>query len=88
VDTACWGDPALDLGNLRAHARWRELQGLWSAAHAEELRDQIDRTAHLAGISRAAVTTYERSTLARLTCVYALRPRWRTHARTLAAEVG
>lgn len=87
VDTACWGDPALDLGNLRAHARWRELQGLWSAAHAEELRDLIDRTAHLAGIARAAVTTYERSALARLTCVYALRPRWRTHALTLAAEV-
>ena len=87
VDTACWGDPALDLGNLRAHALWRELQGLWSLEHADELRALIDRAAHLAGISRAAVTTYERSTLARLTCVYAHRPRWRTHARTLAAEV-
>ena len=87
VDTACWGDPALDLGNLRAHARWRELQGLWSLEHADELRALIDRAAHRAGIEGAALVAYERSTLARLTCVYALRSRWRDLARVLAAEV-
>jgi aminoglycoside phosphotransferase (APT) family kinase protein len=86
VDTACWGDPALDLGNLRAHARWRELQGLWSAGHAAELRALIDETARSSGISPEALAAYECSTLARLTCVYALRPRWRAHARTLSAE--
>ena len=86
VDTACWGDAALDLGNLRAHARWRELQKLWSADHAAELRALIDETARSSSISPDALAAYESSTLARLTCVYALRPRWRASARALTVE--
>ena len=87
VDTAAWGDPGLDLGNLRAHARWRELQGRWSAGHADALRALIDAAAESARIPQARLAAYESSASARLTCVYAFRPRWRGAVRTLLAEL-
>lgn len=88
VDTATLGDPALDLANLRAHATWRELQGLWSAELSAVVREEIDRTALRLGIPPDALAAYESGTTARLACVYAFRPRWRTAARTLAATLG
>ncbi|ONN63596.1 hypothetical protein BTM36_26640, partial [Herbaspirillum sp. VT-16-41] len=36
------------------------------------------------GIDPAALAAYETATLARLTCLYALRPRWRAAATDLA----
>lgn len=96
VDTACLGDPALDAGNLRAHATWRELQGQWTPEQAAQVRAEIDRVclgegiddagddqAGL-GVDPAALAAYETATLARLTCLYALRPRWRAAATDLA----
>ncbi|MCU4296159.1 hypothetical protein D3I60_03510 [Brevibacterium permense] len=76
VDTACRGERALDLGNLRAHARWRTEQGLWTAAEAAVVIDEIARVASAAGIGPARVSVYERATLIRLACVYAFRPAW------------
>lgn len=87
VDTATLGDPALDIANLRAHATWRELQGLWSAEQAAVVREEIDRTALRLDILPDALAAYESGTTARLACVYAFRPRWRTAARTLAATL-
>jgi hypothetical protein len=87
VDTATWGDPALDLANLRAHTRWRELQGRWSPAHAAEVRALLDAAARAADIPPATLTAYETATLARLTCVYAFRPEWCRLARTLATTL-
>ncbi|WP_434176518.1 phosphotransferase [Brachybacterium conglomeratum] len=87
VDTATWGDPALDLANLRAHTRWRELQGRWSPAHAAEVRALIDDAARIADIPPATLAAYEAGTLARLTCVYAFRPEWCRLARTLATTL-
>lgn len=86
VDTATWGDPALDLGNLRAHTRWRELQEIWSADHAREVQGEIDGAADREGIDPDTLAAYEAATLARLTCVYAFRPRWQENVRRLAAE--
>ena len=77
VDTACRGERALDLGNLRAHARWRTEQGLWAPAEAAMVIDEIARVASAAGIDPARVSVYERATLIRLACVYAFRPAWR-----------
>ena len=76
VDTACRGERALDLGNLRAHARWRTEQGLWTLAEAAVVIDEIARVASAAGIDPARVSVYEKATLIRLACVYAFRPAW------------
>lgn len=87
VDTATVGDPALDAGNLRAHATWRERQGVWTPEQAAVVREQIDRAAAAVGIDQQRLDAYERATLARLTCVYALRPAWRALAMDVAAEL-
>ncbi|WP_258233940.1 phosphotransferase [Brevibacterium oceani] len=77
VDTACRGERALDLGNLRAHARWRTEQNLWTPAQAAVVIDEIAHTASAVGIGPDRVSVYERATLIRLACVYAFRPAWR-----------
>lgn len=88
VDTAAIGDPALDLANLRAHATWRQRQGLWSPEHTRIVRKRIDVAATAAGLDPAALLAYELGSLARLTCVYAYRPQWRDIAHRLAVELG
>ncbi|WP_169253293.1 phosphotransferase [Brevibacterium sp. 'Marine'] len=76
VDTASRGERALDLGNLRAHARWRTEQGLWTPAEAAVVIDEIALVVPASGIDPARVSVYERATLIRLACVYAFRPAW------------
>ncbi len=87
VDTATLGDPALDLGNLRAHARWRELQRVWSPSRARVVREEIDRCARRADLPTRHLAAYETGTLTRLTCVYAERGRWREEARELTRQL-
>lgn len=87
VDTACRADPGLDLGNLRAHALWRERQGVWDRAGAGAVLTAIDAVpADL--VDPVAVRVYERATLVRLVCVYAFRPRYRTQAMGLLGNLG
>ncbi|MCF2571738.1 phosphotransferase [Brevibacterium sp. UCMA 11754] len=76
VDTACLGERELDLGNLRAHARWRTQQGIWTPDYAEVVIREISRVTSASGLDPRRVRTYERSALVRLACVYAFRPRW------------
>lgn len=76
VDTACLGERELDLGNLRAHAKWRAHQGIWTEADAEVVIGEISRATSASGLDPRRVRTYERSALVRLVCVYAFRPRW------------
>lgn len=87
VDTACLGDPALDLGNLRAHALWRERQGVWSASRADVVRRTVDELSLAEGLPAPRVGAYEYATLLRLRCVYALRPRYARAAAELEAEL-
>lgn len=87
VDTACLGERALDLGNLRAHARWRTEQGLWTPAEAAVVIDEIARVASAIGIDPGRVSVYERATLIRLACVYAFRPRWSDRTAALLDAV-
>ena len=87
VDTACLGERALDLGNLRAHARWRTMQGLWTPDEAAVVIDEIARAASAAEIDPARVSVYERATLIRLACVYAFRPVWRDRTGALLDAV-
>lgn len=76
VDTACLADPALDLGNLRAHALLRQLQGVWSAGHSETVRFCVDDTAESASVPRHALALYEQAAQLRLGLVYAVRPQY------------
>ena len=87
VDTATLGDPALDAANLRAHATWRELQGIWTEEQAAVVREEVDRVAALGGIRPETLAAYESGTIARLACVYAFRPRWRGAAHAFAATL-
>lgn len=76
VDTACLADPALDLGNLRAHALLRRMQGLWTPAQAESVQFCVDDTAERVRLPRESVAVYERAALLRLGLVYAVRPQY------------
>lgn len=87
VDTACLGHPALDLGNLRAHARWRRRQGVWTAAQAETVVRAVDGLAERTGLEPAALELFERATLLRIRCVYAFRPAYVRAAEELQSEL-
>ncbi|NLS11162.1 phosphotransferase [Nesterenkonia sp. MY13] len=76
LDTACLANPALDLGNLRAHALLRRLQGLWSSEQSETVQFCVDSAAESSAVSRGAVAVYERAALLRLGLVYAVRPQY------------
>lgn len=74
VDTACLADPALDLGNLRAHARLRQLQHIWNPEQARAVVEAVDAAASQLQLSPHTIQVYERSATLRLGCVYAVRP--------------
>lgn len=88
VDTACLADPALDLGNLRAHATWRHRQGVWTEPQAEVVRQAVDAAADRIGVRAEAVAAYERASLLRLLCVYAFRPVYADLAAEVREELG
>ena len=86
VDTLTVGDPALDVGNFLAHLVLRSHQDPGSAAVVTEARG-----AFLAGygeVSEARCRFWEAASLLRLSCIYALRPRWRALAVPLLEESG
>lgn len=83
VDTACLADPALDLGNLRAHALLRRRQGVWTAEQAETVTFCVDETAQRIGAPMPTVAVYEQSALLRLGFVYAVRPQYARVAEQL-----
>ncbi|MGJ9405348.1 phosphotransferase family protein [Nesterenkonia aurantiaca] len=86
VDTACLADPALDLGNLRAHARLRVLQGLWQSHEAETVISAVDAAADRLAVPASTLAVYERAAVLRLGCVYAVRPGSRGVAALLRAR--
>lgn len=87
TDTVCLADPALDLGNLRAHAALRVRQGLWSTVQAETVRFCLDSAAEQARVPRESVAVYECAATLRLSMVYALRPPYTKVAAELGALV-
>lgn len=69
VDTAAYGEVALDIGNLTTHVRLRALQGVLSPDCAKQVLDGLEA---LAPQERTKV--YADSAALRLACVYAFRP--------------
>jgi len=84
VDTACTGDPELDLGNFLAHLFLRGLQWERVAAHRELEAAALD--AYGSRARRDVTHWYRRASLLRLSCVYQLRPRWRPVVTALLDE--
>lgn len=84
LDTVCWGDPEIDLGNFCAHLRLRGLQSgspAWS-----RLAEAAFLASYPMPFAPQRITWYRLSALLRLACVYALRPAWGWLAPALATE--
>lgn len=84
VDTACTGDPELDVGNFLAHLALRGLQWERTARHRE--LEAAAEEAYGASARPAVTRWYRRCTLLRLACAYRFRPRWRHLTPELLAE--
>lgn len=91
VDTACRADAALDLGNLRAHAHLRALQGGWGPQEAQTVITAVDAAASRLEVPARPLAVYERGAILRLGCVYAVRPgsgKVAAQLREVAAQPG
>ncbi len=75
-DTSCVAEPALDLANLAVHARWRAIQGVWSADQASIACQTVRRVARNLNVPEERCAAYAASTSLRLAALYAFRPRW------------
>jgi Phosphotransferase enzyme family len=75
-DTLATGDPALDLGNLIAHARLRVVQGLWPLRIAEQFIAALLDSTKPDADARARLDIWTEATSIRLACLYLFRPRW------------
>ncbi len=84
TDTACTGDPELDLGNFLAHLFLRGVQ--WKRAAGHQALEAAAIAGYGAGGRPRATGWYRRATLTRLACVYQLRPRWRSVVPELLEE--
>jgi hypothetical protein len=84
LDTACWGDPEIDVGNFSAQLVLRGLQ-LEAAAPCAAYAEAFVRS-FPAPLAPDRVRWYRRATLLRLACGYALRPPWQRLAPALIAE--
>lgn len=74
-DTACHSDPAIDLGNFLAHIKLLRFQGIQISLKAEN-SFLFGYGAENNLMLNKRIKIYERSTLLRLACLYALRPQW------------
>lgn len=74
MDTACVGDAELDIGNFCAHLLLRGVQ----EGDPERYRRWHDDFvgAYPRGLDASRLMWYQRASLLRLACYYALRPRW------------
>ena len=75
-DTLALGDPALDLGNLIAHAQLRVVQGVWPSMIAEHFVAALLDAVRPDAAARARLEVWIEAASLRLACVYAFRPRW------------
>ncbi len=84
LDTACLGDPEIDLGNFCAHLRLRGLQ--WRQPTRCRALEGSFLSAYPLSVEPTRIDWYRRASLLRLACGYTLRPQWRHLAPQLIAE--
>ncbi|WP_040283631.1 hypothetical protein [Tessaracoccus massiliensis] len=73
-DTLAMADPAVDLGNLLAHVRLREAQGLLNPTRTELAEALICEIADNLDVPGPALHAWRDAASLRLSCVYAFRP--------------
>ncbi|WHS49752.1 phosphotransferase [Rothia sp. SD9660Na] len=79
LDTAAYGEAALDLGNLLAHLELRAVQGIYSQGFSQTIGQRLESLASDSGISPQRLALYRQAARARIACVYSFRPsahRW------------
>lgn len=79
LDTAAYGEAALDLGNLLAHVELRAIQGIYSRNFSQGVIQLLESLANDSGISPQRLDLYRRAARSRIACVYSFRPtayRW------------
>ncbi len=86
LDTAAWGEPALDVANVLAHLDLRVRQDALTPWRAHAARSAFLGALAPKAATRARVPAYRRATQLRLAAVYALRPRWHGVAQELFHE--
>ncbi|GAA3653597.1 phosphotransferase [Microbacterium marinilacus] len=90
LDTSALADPALDLGNLAAHADLARAQGRWTPERAATAGEAIAQTADAIEVSPERLDAWRTAARFRVACVHSLRPDGRAVAehelRTLVAE--
>lgn len=87
VSNAGWAHPALDLGGLRAGAKWNELRGLWDAPRRAVVDRLINDTAYRNGVPAHALDAYARAALLRLSAQFTFSPRLADAAEALRANL-
>ncbi|MGJ9373705.1 hypothetical protein [Nesterenkonia sp. CF4.4] len=87
VSSAGWAHPALDLGGLRAGAKWNELRGLWDAPRRAVVDRLINDTAYRNGVPAHALDAYERAALLRLSAQFTFSPSLADAAEALRANL-
>ncbi len=85
LDTLARGDAEIDLGNFTAHLFLRGVQ--WQRGEAMQDAAATFLAAYPGPIDGVRLHWYRRSTLLRLSCVYALRPNGEAIVQALLAEV-
>ncbi|SLM97593.1 hypothetical protein FM105_07355 [Brevibacterium yomogidense] len=81
-DTLAYAEPELDLGNLIAHMRLRNHQGLLGEQARNIALTAVDRAAEVLEADGARLEAYTRASALRLVGVYAFRPQWRALAQS------
>lgn len=79
LDTAAYGEAALDLGNLLAHLELRAVQGIYPQDFSQVVIQLLETLGTDSGISPQRLDLYRQAARARIACVYSFRPsahRW------------
>lgn len=74
LDTAAYGEAALDLGNLLAHLELRTAQGLYSQDFSQQVIQRLEDLAADLEISAHRLALYRQAARIRITCIYSFRP--------------
>lgn len=74
LDTAAWGEPELDLGNLIAHLELRTVQGKISYDTYLEQLEHVQGMAVNTVKNRERLALYTQAARIRIACVYSFRP--------------
>lgn len=79
LDTAAYGEAALDVGNLLAHVELRATQGIYSRAFSAHIIKNLEQLAAKCAIPETRLELYRQAARVRIACVYSFRPsaqRW------------